>query len=130
MEQFVAIHNNKFIGSITKNLDRIVLSFYVEEITEKTQQTKDIYIILQGQKLHEYHQLDEIQENNPLNIYGYNSMEKYKTQFLNVRTIMERDKKNDIEQRIKNCQWNPEDLYKNSGQNLPDFTQKIFDDVC
>ena len=42
----------------------------MEDITEKNQQTKDIYIILQGQKLHEYHQLDEIQEINPLNIYG------------------------------------------------------------
>ena len=36
-------------------------------------QTNDIYIVLQGRKLHEYQQLVEIEEINPFNIYGYNN---------------------------------------------------------
>lgn len=132
MEQFVAIHDNKFIGSMAQNLERIVLSFYVENITDDLTKkwNNDIYIIIQGNKLHEYQQLDEIQGINPLNIYGYNSIQKYQQQYLNVRLIMERNKNNDTEHRIKKCAWIIQDPYKTSGQDLQDLMQKLFDDVC
>ena len=50
-------------------------------------------------------------------------------QVLNMR-LMERDKRNDIKYRAKNCKWTVKDPHKKSGEDWQHLMQKLSEDVC
>lgn len=151
LEQFVAIHNNKFKGSMYDNLKSIALTFYVEDVMANhskdvsfKKKINDIYIVLQGKKLHEYKQLNDIATRNPFKFYAYYNKIKAgsnnkKQSGIDHRNenkestdtrILKHDQRNDINYRAKQCKWMMDNIGSKTGEQWIEESQKLWDNVC
>ena len=129
------------------NLQRIALTFYVEDMMTSyskdlsfKKKINDIYIVLQGKKLHEYKQLNVVA--NPHKSYAYNNKMKNgyhnNPDFKNNEnkesadndTRLEVDKRNDINYRAEQCEWMMEHPGSKTGEQWIEETQKVWDNVC
>ena len=146
----MVLHVNPFIGGMKDNFERIAMTFYIEDIVESYKQNKqlkqvnDVYIMIQGQRLHQYPQLGDIPKINPLNVYAYNNKGNagYTTQIAlkhvdakqkeqrnqqfreTMNQIMKKDKKNNIRYRARKCKWTVPDFDKlNEDQVLEQFNE-------